>query len=64
VELPHQFSHRRSSRVDLVYIAIIVAFTALCLAYIAWCDHIIGPDDADMVAAGSLPAANQEPVNQ
>ena len=30
---------------DLVLVAVIVAFTALCVAYISWCDRIIGPDD-------------------
>jgi hypothetical protein len=31
---------------DLVLVAVIVAFTGLCVAYISWCDRIIGPDDA------------------
>ena len=30
---------------DLVLVALIVAFTALCVAYIWWCDRIIGPDE-------------------
>jgi len=29
---------------DLVLVAVIVAFTGLCVAYISWCDRIIGPD--------------------
>ncbi len=32
---------------DLVLVAAIVAFTALCVAYISWCDRIIGPDDSE-----------------
>jgi hypothetical protein len=50
---------------DLVFVAIVLAFMALCVAYIAWCDRIIGPDEsvatvepassvgADVVAAAS-----------
>ena len=30
---------------DLVLVALIIAFTALCVAYISWCDRIIGPDE-------------------
>ncbi|MCU1361021.1 MAG: hypothetical protein JWN99_2310 [Ilumatobacteraceae bacterium] len=30
---------------DLVLIAVTLGFVALCVAYISWCDHIIGPDD-------------------
>jgi hypothetical protein len=29
---------------DVVVLAIIVGFFALCVAYVRWCDHIIGPD--------------------
>jgi len=31
---------------DIVVVTIVLAFTALCVAYISWCDRIIGPDDA------------------
>lgn len=31
---------------DLVYISIIVAFFALCVVYLRWCDRIIGPDES------------------
>ena len=30
---------------DLVLVALIIAFTALCVAYIWWCERIIGPDE-------------------
>lgn len=30
---------------DLVLVALVVVFTALCVAYISWCDRIIGPDE-------------------
>ena len=39
---------------DLVLVALIVAFTALCVAYISWCDRIIGPDEPT-----SAPAPDQ-----
>jgi hypothetical protein len=29
---------------DLVVLAIVAAFFVLCVAYVRWCDHIIGPD--------------------
>ena len=30
---------------DLVFVSIIVAFFALCVLYLTWCDRIIGPDE-------------------
>ena len=32
---------------DVVMLAVITAFFALCLAYVRWCDRIIGPDPVD-----------------
>ena len=32
---------------DLVLVAVMVAFIALCVGYIGWCDRIIGPDALD-----------------
>ena len=29
---------------DLVLVSVIIGFTALCTAYISWCDRIIGSD--------------------
>jgi hypothetical protein len=29
---------------DIVVLAIIAVFFALCVAYVRWCDNIIGPD--------------------
>ena len=29
---------------DVVVLAVIAAFFALCVAYVWWCDRIIGPD--------------------
>ena len=42
---------------DLVLVAVIVAFAALCVAYISWCDRIIGPDEASAAAAVAQPEA-------
>lgn len=30
---------------DLVLIVATLAFVAICVAYIGWCDRIIGPDE-------------------
>jgi hypothetical protein len=29
---------------DLLMVLLMVAFVALCVAYVGWCDRIIGPD--------------------
>jgi hypothetical protein len=29
---------------DLVFVAIALAFFAVCALYVRWCDRIIGPD--------------------
>ena len=31
---------------DVIVVVITVAFFALCVAYVRWCDRIIGPDPA------------------
>ncbi len=54
---------------DVVVVAIIVVFFALCVAYVRWCDQIIGPDpdglgEVDEVGAGEgAVAASAEPVD-
>ena len=30
---------------DIVFVAIALAFFALCVLYIRWCDIIMGPDE-------------------
>jgi hypothetical protein len=30
---------------DFILVSLIIAFTAVCGGYIAWCDRIIGPDE-------------------
>ena len=32
---------------DLLVLLVVVAFFALCVAYVRWCDRIIGPDVPD-----------------
>ncbi len=47
---------------DSIYIAIALAFFALCALYVRWCDRIIGPDvfeadrpdDIDAVPAAAV----------
>jgi hypothetical protein len=29
---------------DVVVLVVVAAFFALCVAYVRWCDRIIGPD--------------------
>ena len=31
---------------DVIFVAVICAFFALCVGYIRWCDRIIGSDDS------------------
>jgi hypothetical protein len=33
---------------DVIVVAIIAVFFALCVAYVRWCDRIIGPDPDDL----------------
>lgn len=40
---------------DLVLVTLIVVFTALCVAYISWCDRIIGPDDLAADVSSTTP---------
>ncbi len=30
---------------DLLLVSVLLAFVLVCIAYITWCDHIIGSDD-------------------
>ncbi len=29
---------------DVIFVAVVLAFFGLCIAYCGWCDRIIGPD--------------------
>jgi len=33
---------------DIIVVAIVAGFFALCVAYVRWCDRIIGPDPDDL----------------
>lgn len=44
---------------DLLFLAIVVAFFALCVAYVRLCDRIIGPDPA-APREGSTPALGDQ----
>ena len=46
---------------DLVLVVATCAFIALCVAYIGWCDRIIGPDDAVAPTAVNDASAPIEP---
>jgi hypothetical protein len=41
---------------DFLMLLLIAAFFAVCLAYVWWCDRIIGPDRADLVDQNEPPA--------
>ena len=34
--------------VDVLYIALLIAFFALMVAFVHWCEHIIGKDEAGL----------------
>ena len=48
---------------DLVLIAVMLGFIALCVAYISWCDRIIGPDDVsgDLAVTDESAAITADP---
>ncbi len=37
---------------DIVFVAIALAFFAICVLYVRWCDRIIGPDEVAPVRSG------------
>ena len=41
---------------DVVYLAIVVGFFAICVLYVNWCDRIIGADQSSSVDATSFAA--------
>ena len=46
---------------DLIFIAVICAFFALCVLYIRWCDRMIGPDDFAAEPAATTATDNTVP---
>ena len=51
---------------DIVILAVTAAFFGLCVAYVRWCDHIIGPDpdltDGESETVASLVVADDDPL--
>ena len=45
---------------DVVMLVLITAFFILCLAYVRWCDRIIGPDPADVSDEAAVADEAQE----
>ena len=37
---------------DIVFVAIALAFFAICVLYVRWCDMIIGPDEVSGSGSG------------
>ena len=42
---------------DVLMLLLIATFFALCIAYVAWCDRIIGPDTAEAGAGARTEAS-------
>ena len=42
-------------------LALIMAFFAVCITYVWWCDRIIGPDTADLTDEEPEEAAEVQP---
>jgi len=45
---------------DIVFVAIVLAFFAVCVLYVRWCDIIIGPDEVSSRRVDGEPAALSE----
>ena len=41
---------------DVVFVAIALAFFAICALYVRWCDIIIGPDEVNSTRSADQPA--------
>ncbi len=39
---------------DLVFVAIALAFFAICVLYVRWCDMIMGPDEVSGSGSGDF----------
>jgi len=47
---------------DVLMLLSISAFFGLCIAYVAWCDRIIGPDPAESGAPADADASTNHVV--
>ena len=45
---------------DIVFITTAIAFFAICVLYVRWCDIILGPDDLSSIGTDDEPAAPGE----
>lgn len=43
---------------DLILVAVLVVFIALCVAYVGWCDRIIGTDAVASTAPDAATTPN------
>jgi hypothetical protein len=46
---------------DIVMLLLIMGFFAVCIAYVWWCDRIIGPDPVDLVDEEPEHSAEDQP---
>jgi hypothetical protein len=44
---------------DIIFVALALAFFAVCVLYVQWCDRIIGPDEFESLG----PVAETEVAN-
>ena len=55
---------------DIIFVLATLAFFAICVAYVNWCDRIIGPDEfgtgdaSDDTADASAMGATATPTHQ
>ena len=48
---------------DLLFVALLLAFFAVCVAYVSWCDRMIGQDPVvDRTSGVGAPGEALEPV--
>jgi hypothetical protein len=48
---------------DFLMLLLTAAFFAVCIAYVWWCDRIIGPDPADLSDHDAVPEPTSEFVS-
>jgi hypothetical protein len=44
---------------DIILVAVTLAFIAICVGYVNWCDRIIGPDDFGKDLEPTAPALDE-----
>jgi hypothetical protein len=55
----HALLRKQESKLmaDIILVAATLAFIAICVGYVNWCDRIIGPDDFGSAGAEALGSA-------